>query len=266
MAQYLGETRTWLKSGLHTSVKYMDYCNEQLYAPHCNNCYEILFVLKGSIRFDLEGEQIILKENNAIVIAPMVYQIVTGNDDAYHRVIMFFDLPTVPESVRDDFVERVGKRYIFSSPEMTRLFHKFKSAKETNDPRYDVLKDALFTIITYNIALDDTIDRNYLISTKAVKLRQAIDYLDENIKSEIRLSAIAEQLHMSQSAVYRLFKEEMKLSLKQYVLQKKMIYAETLLRQGVSPGDAALACGYRNYASFYKVFVKITGKNPGKVL
>lgn len=265
MAQYLGETKTWMGSGLHTSIKYTDYSNEQLYSPHCNNCYEILFVLKGSVRFDLEGERIVVKENNAIVIAPMVYQIVSGNDDAYFRMILFFDLPTVPASIQKDFTQRVGKRYIFASSEMTRLFHKLQDTLEKEDPRCNDLKMALFTVILYNITLDESIGKNALISGKSKKLRQIIDYLDKNITSEIRIGTVAQELHMSQSAVYRMFKEEMKISLKHYLLQKKMIYAETLLRQGVSPGDAAAACGYRNYASFYKVFVKLTGNPPGKI-
>ena len=266
MAQYLGETKTWMGTGLHSALRYTEYSNEQLFNPHCNNCYEILFVLKGSVRFDLEGERIVVKENNAIVIAPMVYQIVSGNDDTYHRIILFFDLPTVPDAIRDDFARRVGKRYIFSAPEMTQLFHKFRDTMEKEDGRYDALKEALFTMITYNIAMDESIGKNASISGKSKKLRQIIDYLDKHITTEVRICTIAQELNMSQSAVYRMFKEEMQISLKQYILQKKMIYAETLLRQGVSPGDAALACGYRNYASFYKVFVKLTGKIPGRVL
>ena len=266
MAQYLGETKTWIKEGLFTVLKREDYCTGELYGPHCNNSYEILFVLKGSVRFDLEGERITLKENSAIVLAPMLYQIVSGNDDAYHRGLFFFQPSAIPEDIREAFLQRVGKRYAFSSPEMTQLFRKYVAAEESGDPRFNALKDALFTVITHNIAFDDTISKNEIISTKTAKLRQVIDYLDKNITSEIRIGHIADRLHISQSAVYRMFKEEMRISLKQYILQKKMIYAETLLRQGASPGEAALACGYRNYASFYKVFVKVTGKTPGKVL
>ena len=266
MAQYLGETKTWIKEGLFTVLKRDDYCTGELYPPHCNNSYEILFVLKGSVQFDMEGEHIVLQENCAIVISPLTYQIVTGNDDVYHRGIFFFQPSALPEDIRGAFIQRVGKRYAFSSPEMTHLFRKYVEAEESGDPRFNALKDALFTVITHNIAFDDTMSLNQIISTKTAKLRRVIEYLDENITSEVRIRKIAEQLHISQSAVYRMFKEELRISLKQYILQKKMIYAETLLRQGVSPGEVARACGYRNYASFYKVFVKITGKTPGKVL
>ena len=266
MAQYLGETKTWMSSGLHTSLKKDDYASGQLYPPHCNNCYEILFVAKGSVRFDMEGEQITLKENNAIVIAPMVYQIVTGNDDAYHRIILFFDLPTVPEGVRNEFASQVGKRYTCSSPELIRLFQSYLQLKEDDNPQFDELSNAIFTMILYIIAYDKSIDKNSQISAKKEKLRLITNRLDQNLTGEVQIREIAKELHVSESSVYRLFKEEMKIPLKQYVLKKKMIYAETLLRQGMSPGDVAQTCGYKNYASFYKVFVKLTGKRPGKVV
>ena len=36
----------------------------------------------------------------------------------------------------------------------------------------------------------------------------------------------------------------------------------TLILAGTTPGEAATACGYKNYASFYKVFLKFTGQSP----
>ena len=249
--------------GTSTRIMRTDFSDGQLYQPHCNREYEILFVLKGSVNFDLEGEHILLKENSGIVIEPLQYQVVSGNADAYHRVILFFDLLRVPEEIREAFVKRIQKRYVFSSPEMTQMFRKYVAAVEKGE-RYKVLRDALFTVILYSIALDDSIAKKTKISAKTEKLRQILAILDKNIASDVHIGDIAQQVHMSQSAVYRLFKEEMKISLKPYILQKKMLYAETLLQQGTAPGEVALACGYKNYASFYKVFLKITGKTPGK--
>ena len=54
----------------------------------------------------------------------------------------------------------------------------------------------------------------------------------------------------------------MKIPLKQYILRKKMMYAKSLILAGTSPGEAAVACGYKNYASFYKMFLKFTGQSP----
>ena len=58
----------------------------------------------------------------------------------------------------------------------------------------------------------------------------------------------------------------MKTSLKRYVLEKKMMYARALIQQGTAPGVAAVSCGYKNYASFYKMFCKIVGKTPTEVV
>ena len=54
----------------------------------------------------------------------------------------------------------------------------------------------------------------------------------------------------------------MKISFKQYVLQKKMAYATRLMLNGVSAGEAAKTIGYENYSNFYSVYKKIVGVPP----
>ena len=49
---------------------------------------------------------------------------------------------------------------------------------------------------------------------------------------------------------------------KQYVLQKKMALANKLIREGISPTDAASELGYENYSSFYRMYVKQYGVMP----
>ncbi|MGN1077019.1 MAG: helix-turn-helix domain-containing protein [Candidatus Gallimonas sp.] len=51
-----------------------------------------------------------------------------------------------------------------------------------------------------------------------------------------------------------------------HILQKKMYYAAQLLREGMPASEVAFKCGYDNYSSFYKVFLRIIGTPPSKSL
>ena len=62
-----------------------------------------------------------------------------------------------------------------------------------------------------------------------------------------------------------LFKSKMKISIKQYVLQKKISYATALIQQGVPTGEAAKRIGYLNYANFYTAYKNLTGKSPAEI-
>jgi methylphosphotriester-DNA--protein-cysteine methyltransferase len=48
----------------------------------------------------------------------------------------------------------------------------------------------------------------------------------------------------------------MKISPKQYILQKKLALANKMIGEGISPTETAVQLGYENYSSFYRMYVK----------
>lgn len=240
-------------------------CARQIYDQHCHGDFEILFVLSGSIRLNLEGEQLLLTENTGIVIEPLRYHIVTGNNTRYHRLILTFGLGAVPEMIRPHFLERIRASRRFSAEVACGALQRYAAVTEKREPVFGALLEALLTQAFYSIAFDCSIVPKEAGSKPVEKLKQIIGYVDENLQKEISLSDVSAQVYMSQSALCHLFRQEMNISLKQYILQKKMMYAKALLESGTPPGVAASLCGYKNYASFYKIFQKVTGVTPGRI-
>lgn len=242
-----------------------EFSNGCIYNRHCNKRFEILFVLDGSALFEIEGEKYLVKKNYGIVIEPLRYQLVFGNHDTYERALIFFDLDQIPEEIRDDFIKRIKENVVFHIDELIPVFRKLVELRIGHDIKNQPLMDALFRIILYTLTFHQWSVPKIIQSKHAAILRKIVGYLDENMSKDIRMADVAEYVGMSQSMVYRLFQKGMKISMKRYILQKKMIYAQLLLRSGISPGAAAEACGYKNYASFYKVFIKEVGVAPGQL-
>lgn len=240
-------------------------CTNRIYDQHCHSRYELLFVLKGSIRLNIEGEHILLGEGSGIVIEPLKYHIVTGNNTAYHRLVLFFEADSIPLQIRRQFLDNLQQNYVFYTENLAEHFQKYASILERKNSIFAPLLDAILTEAIYGLAADEHGHREKPDTKRTGRIKQIISIIDENLGREILLEDIASRMYMSESAVCHLFKEEMNISLKQYILQKKMTYAKSLLNRGVPPGEVALACGYKNYASFYKMFIKVTGKNPGKL-
>ncbi len=241
-------------------------CFDRIYDQHCHTHFEVLFVLEGSIKLNVEGAHILLEKDTGIIIEPLKYHIVTGNNTAYHRLIICFEQDFTPVEIRKQLFENIRDNYVFSTESLVQLFRKYSVVLEKGDPAYALLLDAILTESIYALATDERVHAERPDSKRTGKLKQIISIIDENLDREIHLEDIASRMYMSQSAVCHLFKEEMNISLKQYILQKKMIYAKSLLDRGMPPGEAAAACGYKNYASFYKIFLKITGNSPAKVV
>ena len=240
-------------------------CTDRIYDQHCHTRYELLFVLKGSIRLNIEGEHVLLGEGSGIVIEPLKYHIVNGNNTAYHRLVLSFDEGFIPLQIRQQFLNNVRDNCVFYSERLNEQFQKYAAILERQNSIYAPLLDAILTEAIYGIAMDELTRAENPDTKRSGRIKQIISIIDENLDKEISLGDIAVQMYMSESAICHLFKEEMNISLKQYILRKKMIYAKSLLYRGISPGEAALACGYTNYASFYKMFSKITGYKPAEI-
>lgn len=253
-------------SSLKAEIVRTPNCSNRIYDQHCHTHYEVLFVLEGSIKLNVEGAHILLEKDSGIIIEPLKYHIVTGNNTAYHRLIISFEQEFIPQQIRQRLMENIRGNFVFFSENLSEIFRKYAVVLERGDPTFSLLLNAILTEGLYALAMDEQICVESTDSKRTGKLKQIISIIDENLCREIRLENIAAQMYMSESAMCHLFKEEMNISMKQYILQKKMIYAKSLLSQGASPGEAAAACGYKNYASFYKVFLKIIGKSPAGVI
>ena len=251
---------------LRAEIVRTENCANRIYDQHCHPYYEVLFVIKGSVQLNIEGNVSVLYENTGVIIEPLKYHIVTGNQTDYHRLILLFDEYDIPVEIRGLFSDNARVNSAYSSKTLVEAFRKYIQLLEKNDDLYLPLQSAVFTGILYSLALEERAPVRLSENKNSNRIKAIIDYVEKNLSGEIRLSDVASSVYMSESAICHLFKETMQTSLKQYIIEKKMMYARSLLQQGIAPGSAAIACGYKNYASFYKMFCKIVGKSPADVI
>lgn len=99
------------------------------------------------------------------------------------------------------------------------------------------------------------------------KLKQVIDYIQDNLAQEISLDAIANYLGISRYYFCRLFKQSTGLSPHQYVIQQRVEQSKQLLLQGeMSIADIAQACGFAHQSHLNRHFKRLTGITPRTLL
>ncbi len=77
---------------------------------------------------------------------------------------------------------------------------------------------------------------------------------------------IAEEVHVSEDYLTRVFKKELGISPWDYLNRYRVAVASDLLKKtGMSINDISLASGFQDQAYFCRVFRKIRGINPGKL-
>ncbi len=109
--------------------------------------------------------------------------------------------------------------------------------------------------------------REYEGGLRQQQLKQAIDYIQDNLTQDISLDAIANYLGISRYHFCRLFKQSTGLSPHQYVIQQRVERAKQLLLQGeMTIADIAQDCGFAHQSHLYRHFKRLTGVTPKTLL
>jgi len=97
-------------------------------------------------------------------------------------------------------------------------------------------------------------------------IQKSIDYIEDNLKTEIRAQELADMAHFSLYHYYRLFHAATGLPVMQYILRRRLLHGIYAVKQGSSGIEAALNYGFDTYAGFYKAFQREFGCTPSEFL
>lgn len=96
------------------------------------------------------------------------------------------------------------------------------------------------------------------------KVRRALLFIHEHFAEDLEVGRLADGVGLSVSRLAHLFTERVGLSPHSYLTQYRVHRAKTLLCNGVSPGRAAVECGFYDQAHFTRHFKHLTGLTPGQ--
>ena len=94
------------------------------------------------------------------------------------------------------------------------------------------------------------------------KAQDLIRYIEEHLKEELSYQTLSEYANLSVKSLYQFFKQETGFPLGQYIKERRIIKAKTLLNAGASAAEAAAEAGFKDYSVFYRSFLRETGMTP----
>lgn len=245
-----------LYGGTYTESTTESTAGGVLLENHCHAQFELIAVFSGNVSLYPEGGMVSLSSGQAVLIPPLFYHAVDAESGgSYRRYTLLFDEAALPSPLRPVFTALHSPLCVRASDCLTRLEKVLQSERRSY---YAPLADSLLTELFYRFAeLPDG-----QIQPESRELADILNYIEANLNKRITLEDIARHTARSKSSVCHIFSERMKISVKQYILQKKLSYAEKCMEEGLSASDAARAVGYENYSNFYRMYQKVFGRSP----
>lgn len=230
--------------------------NGVLWENHCHSQFELIAVLMGEVCVTAEGREIRLGDGEAVLIPPLCYHTVAANKKCtYRRLTATFDEGMLPQTLQDALSRGEPHPFKANYAQAERLCVICKE----DDELYSPLAYALIIQILYDSLMVDCQDDT---SVSDPMLHKALLYMEEHLCEKLSLDDVAKSIHCSKSFLCHRFQERMKVSPKQYVLKKRMALAAKLIREGMTPTEAAIRVGYDNYSNFYRMYQKYLHGTP----
>lgn len=241
------------------------YKDEEVHAPllwenHCHARFELIAVHEGNVTITPEGKRLHISGGELLIIPPLLYHTVEPEQKGtYCRTTVLFDLSFVPEILRETFLARTKEIQPIPLEQLTALHDLLRRMQDT--AYHAPLIACLLTEILYTYT--ETATAGETVSSDRF-LRKTIEYIDLHLCEALSLDAIAAYAARSKSSLCHLFSEKMNVSVKQYILSKRLALAAKLITEGTPPTLAAVQVGYENYSNFYRMYRKQFGHSPSE--
>lgn len=256
-------------------------CNDESYPFfHNHDHYEIYFLLEGSAEFYIEEYSYRLKPNDLLIVPPeRMHRVFNGEPGSkLQRIFIYQNRSSAMELSTDTFsfvqiiegaMEANQFLYHLEAEECGR-FHQglmeIIDAPDYDTPAAELVARCRFTILMTRLCQVILRGAAAPLQYSSKLVRSAIAYINEHYTEPITLCSVAQALYISKYHLSREFKSYAFITVREYILAKRVMLAKKLLQDGMLTGEVARQCGFQDYSCFFRMFTKAAGVSPKQYL
>ena len=253
--------------GGKSTAKYMHYEHKLL----------IVFFIHGTGNIKIEGRQYDIDEGDMVIVNPNeLFQLNVDDDKFHERIILSADetlmnsFPIKDDSVFNLFYKRqkgVGNHIPAKivdahniGYDLTNILDLAKSSDSINSV-LSICRIVEFLIkLGRNIIplcsdVDSSTHENRLIN-------DVIKHIKSHLKEDIDINNIAAKFNVGKSYLSHLFKEQVGISIWNYVILRRIYLFNYLIKNSSSVEETCFKAGFKNYSNFFRLYKKHMNMTP----
>lgn len=234
---------------------------EHMYQEQFHTAYEMIYFIQGKGTFILRQNRYELNPHTLLFIQPGYYhQLILDPKVPYDRMVIRFFASYILEDLRDRLKVLKPVYAVENSLLSDAFFQLDRMYKQTSPALYRaVFTGQLFIILACLCQSGELCQHK---ASQTPELAKILHYIDNHISDIHTSDDLVEFLHLSSSTIQKLFRSELRTSVMSYIRTQRCIQASTLMENGFSATEASLLCGFDNYSTFYRSYLKVYGKAP----
>lgn len=244
---------------------------------HTHDYYEFYFFIEGDISMQVGRDVYPIRFGDAMLIPPGIpHRALIHNPQIPYRRFVFW--------ISKEFYEHLGQlspcytyaidhaqkntKYICHLDQISLNLLQSKMLRLLEEMQSDhfgkELQITLYVndfILSINRLVYDLLEPKQGTSDASL-YTNLVEYIEEHLEEELSLEKLSEEFFVSKYHIAHVFKDNMGLSIHQYITKKRLALCQEAIRAHMNITDVYQAYGFGDYSSFYRAFKKEYGISP----
>lgn len=248
-------------------------------AVHHHDFFEVNFLLSGNVSYTIENRIYSFSPGDLLIIGPNErHQVsIDAGGDPYERYMLWISFALLQRISTEQ--TDLAACFDSSLPNYSNLIHLQPAQRkhiqsllellhqESDEHQFgsDIVPDALLRAlmaIINRLTTQGNQEQPATASDPNPMVFRVIDYIGLHYGEDISLQKLADKFYVSKYHLSHEFSHYVGMSVYQYLKKKRLMMACQMLSSGEKIGDAASACGFSTYTSFYRAFCEEYGMSP----
>ncbi len=244
------------------------------YQIHCHKEYEIYYFLEGDVDYLVEGKLYHPTPHSILLLSPLVFHgVKVKSARPYKRITLHLN-PNLLNTERRPLLlaafpnnEKHSAKEVYYENTGSYQFQSFFEALAALSDQSEIIRNQLLPTYVEAILAQLTVMCQTLSSVQVEPstsgvITDIIAYLNQNLTDHITLDRLSKHFGISKHYLNRVFRKATGTTIGDYLIYKRVIYAQQLLINGASAAEAAAQSGFRDYSVFYRAYRKHIGHAP----
>ncbi|GLC31557.1 AraC family transcriptional regulator [Clostridium omnivorum] len=247
---------------------------------HYHDFNKIIITLSGKVTYLVEGKSYNLKPWDILFVSSnQVHKAIIASEEVYERIIIWVNPQFIEKHNRSDcnlltcfeltLLQKFNMLRLTKEPlnQLKHTLNQLEVACKSNEFGSQILKNSLFLQLLVHLnrlmlRSSDWVIKDQIYYDKNIE--DILSYINENIRENMSVDSIADKFYINRHYLMHKFKKETGYTIHNYIVQKKIALASSLIIQGVSIMEVCETCGFNDYSSFVRAYKKQYGLPPKK--
>lgn len=245
---------------------------------HHHDFSKIVILIDGDLTYYIEGKAYILKPWDILFVNKNeIHKPVVNQNKYYERIVIWLNPDFMAKYAQGNnnllkcFEVAIKNNYnllrlnMKSIEIIKNLIQDIQNCNNSNEFGSEILKESLFVqlmVLMNRLFLNSDKNRDIEDIQYDKTIEGVLNYINSNLENDLSIDTIASEFFISKYYLMRKFKNQIGSSIHNYVVQKRLILARSLISDGLSMSSVCSRCGFNDYSSFVRAFKKVYGVSP----